>query len=123
MGTLQHAESGDGHQVCRLLGRQVWTTLRGYVDHNWDDLCDELREEYVSPSTEGQFSRQKLVDLASKYARTRMAMKPTSFITTTNSTTKQRFWSIPAASPEGNGTRFSGAVSTLMINECSESDS
>jgi hypothetical protein len=49
--------------------RHVWTTLQGYIDRNWDDFCDELCEEYVNPSTEGKFSKQKLVDFADKYAR------------------------------------------------------
>jgi len=46
----------------------VWTMLPGYINHNWDDLCNKLCEEYVNPSTESKFSKQKLVDFTNKYA-------------------------------------------------------
>jgi len=52
--------------------RHVWKSLPGYLDGDWNDLRDDLCEEYVSPSPEGQFSRQKLLDFANKYARKRM---------------------------------------------------
>jgi len=52
--------------------RHVWKSLPGFLDRDWNDLCDDLCEEYVSPSTEGQFSKQKLLDFANKYARKRM---------------------------------------------------
>ena len=53
--------------------RHVWQALPGYTDRNWDDFRDELCEEYVNPTTEGQFSKQKLLDFANKYARKRMS--------------------------------------------------
>jgi len=53
--------------------RHVWQALPGYTDRNWDDFHDELCEEYVNPTTEGQFSKQKLLDFANKYARKRMS--------------------------------------------------
>ena len=53
--------------------RHVWQALPGYINHDWDELCDKLHEEYVNPTTEGQFSKQKLLDFASKYARKRMS--------------------------------------------------
>ena len=46
----------------------VWQALPGYINHNWDELCNELHEEYMNPTTEGQFSKQKLLDFTSKYA-------------------------------------------------------
>jgi len=52
--------------------RHVWQNLPGYLACNWLDLRDELCDEYVSPTPEGQFSRQKLIDFAAKYARKRM---------------------------------------------------
>ena len=52
--------------------RHVWQALPGYIDRKWDDFRDELCEEYVNPTTEGQFSKQKLLDFANKYARKRM---------------------------------------------------
>jgi len=47
----------------------VWQNLPGYITCNWLDLCDELCNEYVSPTPEGQFSRQKLINFAAKYAQ------------------------------------------------------
>jgi len=52
--------------------RHVWEALPGYIDRNWNDFRDELCEEYVNPSAEGQFSKKKLLDFANKYARKRM---------------------------------------------------
>ena len=37
--------------------RHVWQALPGYIDCNWDDFRDELCEEYVNPTTKGQFSK------------------------------------------------------------------
>jgi hypothetical protein len=48
-------------------------SLQGYIDLEWDEFCDELREQYVNPSNEGWFSKQKLVRFADKYAWRRMA--------------------------------------------------
>jgi len=47
----------------------IWQSFPGYINHNWDDFRDDLCEEYISPSTENQFSRQKLAEFANKYAR------------------------------------------------------
>ena len=47
----------------------IWTSLLGYINRNWDDMWEELAHEYVDPSTENCFSKQKLVDFADKYAR------------------------------------------------------
>jgi len=52
--------------------RYVWQNLPGYIARDWLDFRDELCDEYVSPTLEGQFSRQKLIDFAAKYARKRM---------------------------------------------------
>ena len=52
--------------------RYIWKSLPGFIGHDWDDLCLELREQYVDPTIEGQFSKQKLLDFANKYARKRM---------------------------------------------------
>ena len=47
----------------------VWKCLPGFLDCDWNDLHNDLCEEYVSPSTKGQFSKQKLLDFANKYAQ------------------------------------------------------
>jgi len=43
--------------------------LSGFVHHNWDDLCHELCKEYISPTAQGRFSKQKLVELTNWSAR------------------------------------------------------
>jgi len=48
--------------------RHIWTTLSGFLRHDWDDLCRELRKEYISPTAQGRFSRQKLVELTNRSA-------------------------------------------------------
>jgi len=50
----------------------IWQSLPGYTNRNWDNFCNDLCEEYVSPSAENQFSRQKLVEFANKYTRRHM---------------------------------------------------
>jgi hypothetical protein len=47
----------------------LWPSLPGYIHHNWDKLCYELHEEYVDPTLQGQYSKQKLQDFASSTAR------------------------------------------------------
>jgi len=64
--------------VIRYIDRSqchVWQVLPGYTDHNWDDFHDELCEEYVNPTTKGQFSKQKLLDFTNKYAWKHMSNK------------------------------------------------
>ena len=46
----------------------IWKLLSGYIDRDWGDLQAQLCQQYVNPSTEGQFSKQKLVDFVDKYA-------------------------------------------------------
>jgi len=61
--------------VIRYVNRSqchVWQNLPGYITHDWLDFHDELCDKYVSPTPEGQFSRQKLIDFATKYTRKRM---------------------------------------------------
>jgi hypothetical protein len=53
--------------------RDLWRSLPGYTRRDWDDLCDDLREEYVDPTPQGRYSKQKLQDFASRTARTLMA--------------------------------------------------
>ena len=50
----------------------IWKSLPGFISCDWDDLCLKLREQYVNPTIKGQFSKQKLLDFANKYARKRM---------------------------------------------------
>jgi len=38
-------------------------TLSGFVRHDWNNLCCKLCKEYISPTTQGRFSKQKLVEL------------------------------------------------------------
>jgi hypothetical protein len=35
----------------------IWISLPGFVARDWDDLCRELHKEYISPSTQGQYSK------------------------------------------------------------------
>ena len=42
----------------------VWKSLKGYVNHNWGDLCCELCDKYVAPTKNGCYSKQKLQELA-----------------------------------------------------------
>jgi hypothetical protein len=51
----------------------IWTSLQGYIDLDWDEFCDKLCQQYVNLSNEGQFSKQKLVRFANKYAQRCMA--------------------------------------------------
>ena len=44
-------------------------SLSGFVCHDWDDLCRELCKEYISPTTQGRFSKQKLVELTNHSAQ------------------------------------------------------
>jgi len=55
--------------------RHIWQALPGYTDRNWDNFCNELCKEYINPTTEGQFSKQKLLDFANKYTRKCMSDK------------------------------------------------
>jgi hypothetical protein len=53
--------------------RHIWTSLPGYINHEWDDLCDDLRLQYVDPSHKAQFTKKRLVEFADNYARKCMA--------------------------------------------------
>ena len=55
-------------QYVNTTQRHIWTSLPGFVRHNWDDLCHELCKEYISPTAQGQFSKQKLVELTNRSA-------------------------------------------------------
>ena len=50
----------------------IWQHLPGFLNHDWDAFCNELRNEYVTPTPKGQFSRQKLIEFINTYARKRM---------------------------------------------------
>ena len=52
--------------------QDLWRSLSGYHNRNWDDLCDKLREQYVDPTPQGRYSRQKLLELTSSTAETLM---------------------------------------------------
>jgi hypothetical protein len=43
----------------------LWQSLPGYICHDWDNLCDNLCEEYINPTLQGRYSKQKLLDFAS----------------------------------------------------------
>jgi hypothetical protein len=45
----------------------IWQHLPGFLNRNWDTFCDELHEEYVTPTPKGQYSRQKLIEFANTY--------------------------------------------------------
>ena len=53
----------------------IWQHLPGFINQNWIDFCNELHAKYISPTPEGQFSRQKLVNFASQYAQKYMEDK------------------------------------------------
>ena len=44
--------------------RHIWTSLAGFTARDWSNLCQQLHKEYISPSTQGQYLKQKLVELA-----------------------------------------------------------
>ena len=46
----------------------IWTSLAGFAARDWNDLCRDLRKEYISPSTQGRYSKRKLVELANRSA-------------------------------------------------------
>ena len=55
--------------------RHIWQHLPGFLNRDWDAVCNELCEEYITPTPEGQFSRQKLVKFANTYAQKCMGDK------------------------------------------------
>lgn len=52
--------------------RDLWKSLDGFINRDWHDLCRDLREEYIDPTPQGRYSKQKLIDLTNKTARLRM---------------------------------------------------
>ena len=50
----------------------IWKSLQGYLNRNWHNFCNELRNEYVNPTTQGQFSKQRLVNYTDKSAQVPM---------------------------------------------------
>ena len=50
----------------------IWRSLEGFINRDWDDLCHDLHDEYVHPTPQGCYSKQKLQDLASKTAALQM---------------------------------------------------
>jgi len=49
--------------------RDIWKSLEGYVNCDWSDLCRNLRDEYVNPTPQGRYSKQKLQDYTNRRAR------------------------------------------------------
>src|SRR6266850_2016685 len=49
--------------------RDIWKSLEGYINHDWVDLCCDLRDEYVDPTPQGRYSKQKLQDYTNRRAR------------------------------------------------------
>jgi len=66
LSNLQKVETIMQYVDCSQ--HHIWQSLPGYANHNWDNFHNDLCKEYVSPSAENQFSRQKLVEFANKYA-------------------------------------------------------
>jgi hypothetical protein len=52
--------------------RDLWKSLQGFIDHDWDDLCRDLCHEYVNPTPQGRYSKQKLLDLTNRSSGARM---------------------------------------------------
>src|SRR6266850_6962092 len=49
--------------------RDIWKSLEGYINHDWVDLCCDLCDEYIDPTLQGRYSKQKLQDYTNKRAR------------------------------------------------------
>jgi len=49
--------------------RDIWKSLEGYINRDWVDLCHDLRDEYVDPTPQGRYSKQKLQDYTNRRAR------------------------------------------------------
>jgi len=50
----------------------IWRSLADFINQDWDDLCAELRDKYVSPTMEGHYSRQKLLEYIERSAQVSM---------------------------------------------------
>ena len=62
-GLTQHQKVEMVIQYVSTSRHHIWTSLAGFAACNWNDLCQQLCKEYISPSTQGQYSKQKLVEL------------------------------------------------------------
>jgi hypothetical protein len=67
-GLTQHQKVETILRYVDTSQRHIWTSLPGFVTCDWDDLCRELCKEYISPSTQGRYSKQKLMELANSSA-------------------------------------------------------
>ena len=55
--------------------RDLRKSLEGFINRDWDDLCRDLRDEYVDPTPQGRYSEQKLLDLTTGNKTTLVQME------------------------------------------------
>jgi len=52
--------------------RDLWKSLEGYGLCDWHELGHDLHQEYIDPTPQGQYSKQKLVNLTNRTSGLRM---------------------------------------------------
>jgi len=52
--------------------RDLWKSLEGFSNRHWNDLCCDLHDEYIDPTLQGRYSKQKLIDLTNNTALVQM---------------------------------------------------
>jgi len=50
----------------------LWRSLDGFILQDWDELCSGLHREYINPTQQGHYSKQKLTDLTNKMSALKM---------------------------------------------------
>ena len=50
----------------------IWRSLDGFLNRDWNQLCTELRNEYVSPTTAGKHTKKMLLKLVEDSAQSCM---------------------------------------------------
>jgi hypothetical protein len=53
----------------------LWKYLEGYITCDWNDLCLDLHQEYIDPTPQGQYSKQKLLEFTGKTSNLQMEDK------------------------------------------------
>jgi len=50
--------------------RDFWRAMNGYLNGDWDELCQDLSEVYIDTTVQGRHSIHKLQDFVRDSART-----------------------------------------------------
>ena len=50
----------------------LWKSLKGYITCDWNDLCLNLHQEYIDPTPQGWYSKQKLLEFTGKTSNLQM---------------------------------------------------